>query len=351
VIVFVASAVVLAALLPALADRHQATTGDGGFYVRMARDPGLFVDPPWGYRILTPWLAAAVPGSTQLGFDVVTVVSLALTAALLFALLRRTSGEDVAWWGVVFFLVSGAVAGGLSNPYLVDPLAFVFVIGGFTLAFARRWLWLALVLAVGVLAKETTLFVIAVGLVLGLRLLPRARLWQLAVVLAAPIAVYLLLHRTSLVFSEHWEHSYLGEVRRVIPYEREKVGLVRAPIQALLYSFGPLWVGLALGFRHLERRWRVAFPYLVLVLSGLAVGEDWPRLLGYGFPIVIAGAAAIPISNARRAVLALATLFDTEIFEALPSSHLKQLALLVAFVVGVLAATGIPPLRRFPRTA
>jgi hypothetical protein len=66
---------------------------------------------------------------------------------------------------------------------------------------------------------------------------------------------------------------------------------------------------------------------------------------------VIAGAAAIPISNARRAVLALATLFDTEIFEALPSSHLKQLALLVAFVVGVLATTGIPPLRRFPRTA
>jgi hypothetical protein len=137
----------------------------------------------------------------------------------------------------------------------------------------------------------------------------------------------------------------------VIPYEREKVGLLRAPFQALLYSFGPLWVGLGLGFRHLERRWRLSFVYLVLVLSGLAVGEDWPRLLGYGFPIVIASAAVIPIPSGRRAVLALATLFDTEIFEALPTSHLKQLALLAAFAVGVLAVTGIPRRRRILRTA
>jgi hypothetical protein len=350
VIVFVASAIVLGALLPALADRHQATTGDGGFYVRMARDPGLFVDPPWGYRILMPWLAAAVPGSTQFGFDLLTVVSLALTAALLFALLRRTSGEHVAWWGVVFFLVSGAVAGGLSNPYLVDPLAFVFVIGGFTLIFARRWLWLAALLAVGVLAKETTLFLIPVGLLIGLRFRPRPRLWELAVVVAAPITVYLLLHRTSLVFSTHWEHSYLGEVRRVIPYEREKVGLIRAPIQAVLYSFGPLWVAFTLGFRHLERRWRLSALYLVFVLSGLAVGEDWPRLLGYAFPVVVAAAAAIPISTPRRIALAVATLFDTEIFEALPSSHFKQVALLGAFAVGVFMV-GRPTHPRGPRDA
>jgi hypothetical protein len=337
VIVFVTTAIVLGALLPALADRHQATTGDGGFYVRMARDPGLFVDPPWGYRILMPWLAAAVPGSTRFGFDLLTVVSLALTAALLHALLWRTLGEDAAWWGLVFFLVSGAVAGGLSNPYLVDPLAFVFVIGGFSLMFCHRWLWLAAALAVGVLAKETTLFLIPVGLLIGLRCRPQARLWQLAIVVAAPVTVYLLLHRTSLVFAHRWEHSYLGEVRRVIPYEREKVGLIRAPIQAVLYSFGPLWVALAVGFRHLERRWRLSVGYLVFVLGGLAVGEDWPRLLGYAFPVVIAGAAAIPISTPRRIALAIATLFDTEIFEALPSSHLKQAALLAAFAVGVVA--------------
>jgi hypothetical protein len=338
--VFVGSGVLLTAALPLLVERHQATTGDGAFYVHMARDPGLFVDPPWGFRIMTPWLVSVLPGSTELGFEIVTVLALALATALLFALLRRTLTEQAAWWGVVFFLVSGPAVAGLSDPFLVDPLAFVCVIAGFSLAFARRWLWLALVLGVAVLAKETALFVAGVGLLVGLRCPPRARWWQLGTVVAAPVIVYLLLHRTSLVFSHRWEHSYLGEVRRVIPYERAKVGLARAPIQAVLYSFGPLWVALVAGYRHLGRRWRASYPYLLLVLSGLAVGEDWPRLLGYAFPVVVAAAAATPISNMRRTVLAAAVLLDTAVFEALPSSPAKQAALLVAFAAGALAILG-----------
>lgn len=337
VLVFVGSALLLAALLPVFIDRHQANTGDGGFYVRMARDPGLFVDPPWGFRILMPWLAAALPGSAERGFEVVTVLSLALTAAFLFALLRSVSGEQAAWFGLVLFLVSGPVVSALQNPYLADSLAFVFVAGGLLLAFSRRWLPLAAVLAVGVLAKEAVLFVIGAALLLGLRSRPRAPLWELGCVVAAPVAVYLLLHKTSLVFSHRWEHSYLGEVRRIIPYERAKVGLARAPIQAVLYSFGPLWAALLVGYRYLDRRWRLCLPYLLLVLSGLAVGEDWPRLLGYAFPLVIAAAVAIPMSNLRRAGVVAATLLDTAVFEALPSSIVKEAVLLAAFAIGVLA--------------
>jgi hypothetical protein len=337
-VVFVAVATLLAGLLPALADQHQATTGDGRFYVRMAEHPGTFADPTLGYRIMMPWLVSVLPGSTELGFEIVTVLSLALTAAMLFALLRRTQGDEAAWWGVVFFLVSGTVVRAIRDPYLVDALAFAFLIGAFTLAFARRWLSLAVALAGGVLAKETVLFVLPPSLLLGLRRGPRARLWRLAVVVAAPISVYLLIHRTSLVFSKRGHHSYLADIPHVIPYEREKVGLVRAPIQAVLYSFGPLWLAVAAGYRHLESRWRATFPYLPLAVVGsLAVAGDWPRLLGYAFPIVIAAAAALPISNTRRTVLATTVLLDTAVFEALPSSAVKQAALLVAFAVGVLA--------------
>jgi hypothetical protein len=344
VVVFLGAAVLLAALLPLFADRHQATTGDGGFYVRMARDPGTFVDPPWGYRILMPWLVAALPGSTELGFAAVTVVTVSAAAALLFALVRRTLGATPAWWSVAFFLVSGATAGALGNPYLVDPLAFLFVIAGFLLAFTRHWIWLALLLAVGVLAKETVLFVVGVALLVGLWTVPRARLWQLAAVIAAPVAVYLLLHKTPLVFSHRWEHSYLGEVRRIIPYERRQVGLVRAPVQAVLYSFGPLWVALVAGYKHLERRWRLStLPWLALVLSGLAVGEDWPRLLGYAFPVVIAAAVSLPLSHARRVLIAATMLLDTAVFESLPSSAAKQVALIAAFAVGAAAVVTAGP--------
>jgi hypothetical protein len=349
-IVFISSAVLLGACLPALVDRHQASTGDGGYYVQMAHHPGVYYTDPWGYRILMPWLVSALPGSVELGFEVVTVLSLALTATLLFVLIRQTLGEDSAWWGAVFFLVSGASVRALTNPYLVDALAFFFLIAAFALAFSRRWLPLAAVIGAGVLAKETLLFVIGPALLVGVRCRPRARIWQLAPLVVVPIVVYYLVHRTSLVFSERGHHSYFADIPGVIPYEIREVGLVRAPIQALLYSFGPLWVTVALGYRYLEGRWRAAAPYLILAVGTLAIAEDWPRLLGYGFPIVIACAAAMPISNARRALLALATLFDTAIFEALPSSPIKQVVLLSAFAVGVLALTGVPR-RRLHRTA
>lgn len=346
-LVFAAVAALLAGVLPALANRHQAMTGDGGLYVRMAEHPGRFVDPTLGYRIMMPWLVSVLPGSTRLGFEIVTVLSLALAVATLFALLRQTHGEEAAWWGVVFFLVSGAVVGALRDPYLVDALAFAYVIGAFTLAFARRWLSLAVVFAVGVLAKETLLFVLAPALLLGLRLDPRPRLWRLGLVVAAPITVYLLIHRTSLVFSERVDHSYLADIPHVIPYERKQVGLVRAPIQAVLYSFGPLWLAVVVGYRNLETRWRVAYPYLPLAVVGsLAVAGDWPRLLGYAFPVVIAAAAAMPLAPARKLVLAAAVFLDTTVFEALPSSLTKQILLLAAFLVGVIAIIGRPAWRR-----
>jgi hypothetical protein len=346
-LVFAAVAALLAAVLPTLADRHQAITGDGGLYVRMSEHPGRLADPTLGFRIMMPWLVSVLPGSTELGFEIVTVLSLAITAAVLFTLLRQTLGDEAACWGVVFFLVSGAVVRALRDPYLVDALAFAFVIGAFTLAFARCWLWLALVLAAGVLAKETLLFVLVPAVLLGLRGRPNARVWQLVVVVAAPISVYLLLHRTSLIFSEPGNHSYLADIPHVIPYEREKVGLVRAPIQAVLYSFGPLWLVVAVGYRRLEARWRVAFPYLpVAVVGSLAVAGDWPRLLGYAFPIVIAAAVAMPLAPARRLLLAAAVLLDTAVFEALPSSVMKEVLLLAAFLVGVIAVTGRPTWRR-----
>jgi len=51
--------------------------------VRMADHPGRFVDQTLGYRIMMPWLVSVLPGSTQLGFEIVTVLSLALAVATL----------------------------------------------------------------------------------------------------------------------------------------------------------------------------------------------------------------------------------------------------------------------------
>ena len=63
---------------------------DAYVYVAMAEHPTVFTVAPWGHRILTPWLARAVPFAPLfLAFPVVIVASFALACLLLFAFLRQ----------------------------------------------------------------------------------------------------------------------------------------------------------------------------------------------------------------------------------------------------------------------
>ena len=333
-----AVALALGAAIPFLADRHQATTGDGADYVRMARDPGVFPEAPEGYRILTPWLAGAVPGGVDAGFDVVTVFGLALAAGLLYLFVRRAAGdESAAITAVLLFVASGACAGAVRNPYLVDPLAFAFVAGGFFLIFERRWLASAATIACGILAKDTVLFLILPALLVGLCCRPHARWRQLLAVAAVPLAVYALLHGTPIVFANRGHHSYIADIRGVFRYERTEIGLARAPVQAFLYSFGALWVAAALSLRRVDCRWRASASYVLPVVASMIIAADWPRVLGFAFPVVIGLVCALPLTQARRAVLVASVFADSWGFEALPSSALKQAALLAALLAGILA--------------
>jgi hypothetical protein len=84
----------------------------------------------------------------------------------------------------------------------------------------------------------------------------------------------------------------------------------------------------------------------VWILSCVAV-VDWPRVVGWSFPVVVALALLVPLVPVVRAVVVAATAVDTIVSQALASSAAKEAALLL--VLAVAAATPWAQSRLRPR--
>ncbi len=130
---------------------------DAYVYVAMAEHPTVFTVVPWGHRILTPWIARALPVSDlSLAFAVVTVASFAAACVLLFALQRLLGLRSwAAALGVAAFALSPPVGELIAAPYLAEPLACALLVALLVaLEMDLDVASLALIATVGVLAKE-----------------------------------------------------------------------------------------------------------------------------------------------------------------------------------------------------
>ena len=76
-------------------DRFSLPAFDAYVHVAMAERPAVFTVAPWGYRILAPATAAALPGNAVQGFRRLAFLSLLAAAVLLFFFLRRVGLGDV----------------------------------------------------------------------------------------------------------------------------------------------------------------------------------------------------------------------------------------------------------------
>jgi hypothetical protein len=295
----------VAAALPFVIEPEQAETGDGGVYVQAADDPTRFVQAPQSYRVLAPTIVWLLPGSEEWGFVALTLVCLGLSSALLYVLLLRFFDPSAATLGVALYVASGACASAAATPYLVDPLGFVFLLGGLLLLLEGRWWWAVAVVSSGVLAKESVLYLLLPAAVLvwiGRRRIGPAQIALFVV----PVTVYLLIHRTPLLFHERVEPDLLDTVRSAW-HTNDDPGHIRVLAKALAYSFAGAWVLVSLVARLRGPQLAVATLLVPASLSLLAA-SDWPRLLGWAFPAV-----ALLVARARpglqSATVLLTTLF------------------------------------------
>lgn len=265
---------------------------------------GSFHVAPWGWRVLGPAIAGALPVHAASAFQILTFAALVITAVATYATARvRGFGVGAAAVGVLLFLSLGyAVKFNVFDFWLADPLAFAFVAVSFLLILLRQDLAFAICLAVGVLSKESVIFTLA--LYYGFRaerpIDPRVALQTLIVGLpAAAVLVGVRLAIPARNGIEAYVATLPGPIRqnaRTLP-SYDVVGVLRHTVEGrdwfdttvrTVSAFG-VTVGLLalLGVATARRLAVRAAPYLALVLVQLLFAMNTQRLVVLAFPVVI----------------------------------------------------------------
>lgn len=275
-------------------DRFSLPAFDAYVHVAMAERPAVFTVAPWGYRVLAPAAAGALPGNAVQGFRRLAFVSVAGAATLLYFFLRRLGfGEVPGLIGVAAFALSPPAAESLRYVFLAEPLACALEVA-FLLALASGAGagGLALLLTVSSLAKELwPIFLPLVFLRERHRGARPALLTTLAVA-AGPLAATVILRgwwwRAPAPVAG--DTDLLGAAVMAAGAWRQWLG------PFLLLGLTPLAVAGALRAR--ARPFLVRYGWLALVLmalplfaasyvSGSFFAADVTRLLLYALPLLV----------------------------------------------------------------
>ena len=273
-------------------------------YLAMAEQPLDLRIAPFSWRLLGPLIAGILPFSISTSFRITASLAVWLTAVAMFVLLRRLGHRDVlATVGMLLCLSLWWVAGyPLYNFWLPDALVYLSVLVLAIAAGDRRPVLFAIVLVVGVLAKEQVL--IAAPLWYGLRtgrLFDGRRLAEMVAV-AFPALVLLVAVRIILP-AGNTDPAYLAQLGLALNvYDQlppdpqvlfQKFGTLRLPAYRVLTqewtsnAFGVLpLLGLAALPRSLVTLARWA-PFIVLVYAQPMLAANTTRLIALAFPVIV----------------------------------------------------------------
>jgi hypothetical protein len=277
-------------------------------YIEMATgNPFGFHLAPFCWRILDPLIVKLQPFGFEVGFLWVTLISLWLGGIVVYYLTKAAGFLRV--YGVfnlvLFFSLGWVIKQNVFDFWLPDSLGYLFVLTAIYAIYRKLDLLFVVLLAVGVLAKESVFFVaplyytINATKVLDLKLLRRTLLF------AIPALLALLLVRLGIP-QLNGDPTYMAEIsqkfRLVTEYEAvpysltdlfRTIGMDR--LQALTpYNVGlrylifPLGVTLlALPFFAIKQNAKLLIrfaPYLVLVYAQLLFAINTERLVALAFP-------------------------------------------------------------------
>ncbi len=268
---------------------RQLMTGDTTHYLAMVR--GELAPSPFAYRLLTPTLVAALPGSPGLGFFLVAYAATFGTLVVMYRIFRHLGiSTQAATATSVFLCLSYPLANYLSRWGRIDPLANLLFALALLWILERRFLLASLIVTVGVLGKETLLFLLPLLFIYRAReglFRPRALLAGAALCLL-PMVAFLGVRQSVQVEAGSFTVEAVGDMGRVLDevwsYNVDQFGLPKRLARDLTKSYGFFWALAGLGLL-IDRRLRLECLYLIAIGFALClVATDWARMLGTGFP-------------------------------------------------------------------
>lgn len=136
-------------------------TYDSLIYFKMSYMPFQSTLAPYMYRILTPFLVYISPFNHMIGFLLINLTSLFLTAVLFYYYLKKLNFSQIrSFIGVLLFLLSPTVIFSMYDIVLVDFLSFFFFLLAFYAILCKNDKIYLIALVLGILNKETVLFTI-----------------------------------------------------------------------------------------------------------------------------------------------------------------------------------------------
>jgi hypothetical protein len=284
-----------------------ASPGDHHMYLFMADHPiGDLHLAPWGWRILEPGLVGLFPGSSQLGFQAVCLLSLCVAATCVYRICRRLGFDGrLASAGLLLFVsLSFATKYVMFDFWLTDPLAFAFVALAVLFAIEQQAVAFAVCLAVGVLAKESVIFAAPLLYTFGAeRPYDRRALWRVSAATAPALLVLLVVRLAIPAWNGQAyalglpgpiaanartvpDYSALAVARQVLA---ARAADLTATLAHAISAFGML-VGVLpfLGGRRARSLALRFAPFLILVALQLVFAYNTQRLLVMAFPAMIA---------------------------------------------------------------
>jgi hypothetical protein len=279
----------LLVLLLVVTERSGLEKDDTRHYVQMARDPTYLPRVPYAFRVLTPGLVHLLPLETLAGFTLVTFVALWLCAGALYCYCRALGIDRRASAAVTCLMVgSGATVRLLTTPTYVDAASYLFTLLALLALRFRKPRRFALVLAVGVLNRETILLLLPVYL-LQLRAagrLNRQALPRLALVFGLPLLTLGTVVALRLLTGGILETGL--EPLRTKPRTFEQ-NIPSPQDLADIYSvFGVAWLLALGGWRRASGLLRRSAVYALLIVLQLAVSRgDESRNLSHLLPVVL----------------------------------------------------------------
>ncbi len=304
----------VAGLADAVLKHERGITGDEPFYVRMAAHPGGPHSFPYAYRIAVPWLVSVLPSSEVVSFQMLALLGIAAGGAALYVLMRDfdISTGLAAALAVGFAVSPNLLVVLLRHGRSIDPASILVMVLGCLFIVRRRKLALAVTILIGVAVKETSLFLIPLAYaVWAERLVDRRALREVALIAAAPIAGYIVLHATISAVGDQYTPGYGGSFlqARIDVFRQVFTG---TELRRLVYALGPLWLLAPFALRGV-RFARRGLVLVALCVISMSVSFDAGRIIFLAAPVFYVAAATVVEHRRRLAVAMIVALFALDI--------------------------------------
>ncbi len=313
---------VLCLALAGLADlllRHEhGISGDERFYARMATHPGGPHNFPYAYRIGVPWLVHVLPFSHAASFTLLALLAIGAAGGAMYALLQEFRiGPALALGLAVGFALSPTLLVVLlRHGRSVDAAAVLIITLGSLFIVRRQRLALGVTLLIGATVHESCLFLIPFAYaVWATRLLDREALRDVALVAAAPIALYIVIRTSIDAVARQYIPGYAGPFLQARWHVIER-GLSGSDlfmeVRRLAIAYGPLWLVAPFALRT-SRFARRGLVLVVFCAAAMTYAFGWGRIIFFAAPVFYVAAATVLQGRRRLAILTVTLLLAMDV--------------------------------------